>query len=130
MSGALAIGSDHAGFSLKEALKQFLDQREIPYQDLGTYSTDSCDYPDIAVAVAKTLQNGTSLQGILCCGSGLGVAISANRLPGIRAIVAHDNHTAMMGRRHNDANIICFGGRVIAPEYAQEVLENLYEYPL
>lgn len=129
MLGALAIASDHAGYSLKEALKACLDKREIPYQDFGCFSEEPGDYPDFAAEVAKAVQKGDCLQGILCCGSGIGMAMTANRFPGVRAVVCQDPHTAMMSRRHNDANVICFGGRVIAPEYAQELLEIFLNTP-
>ncbi len=129
MYGALALGSDHAGHSLKESLKVLLEKREIPFQDFGCFSADSCDYPDFAVGVAKGVQNGEFLQGVLCCGSGVGMAIVANRFHGVRAVVCNDMHTAIMSRRHNDANIICFGGRVIAPEYAEELLEIFMNTP-
>jgi ribose 5-phosphate isomerase B len=122
-AGALALGSDHAGYELKEAIKTFLEAREIPFKDFGCFNTDSVDYPDFAADVARSIQKGECLQGVLCCGSGVGVAIAANRFPGVRAVPCVDAHTATMSRRHNDANVICFGGRMIAPEYAQELLE-------
>lgn len=129
MYGAVALGADHAGYGLKEQLKRFLEKREIPYHDFGTHSAESCDYPDVAMAVAKAVQQRECLQGILCCGSGAGMAITANRFPGVRAVVCPDTHTALMSRRHNDANVICFGGRVVAPEYAQEILEIFLNTP-
>lgn len=129
MYGALAIGADHAGYELKDALKEFLEKREIPYKDFGCFSAERCDFPEVAVEVAKAVQGGEYLQGILCCGSGVGMAITANRFPGVRAVVANDIYTAAMSRRHNDANIICFGGRMIAPELAQELLDVFLNTP-
>jgi ribose 5-phosphate isomerase B len=129
MDGTFAIGSDHAGFELKEALKNYLEKREIPYKDFGCFTSDSVDYPDIAGFVARAVQDGEYLQGILCCGSGVGMAITANRFDKIRAVVCHDLYTASMSRRHNDANVICFGGRVVAPEYAQELLDVFMNTP-
>lgn len=124
MAATLALGADHAGYPLKEALKQYLEQQGIPYHDYGCYSLESCDYPDIAAQVAKAVEQKDALQGILCCGSGVGMAMMANRSPGVRAVVVHDVFTAEMSRRHNDANVICFGCRVIAPEYAQVLLDT------
>jgi ribose 5-phosphate isomerase B len=129
MFGAVALGSDHAGYDLKEGLKAFLEKREIPYHDFGCFTAESCDYPDVAAEVAKAVQRGEYLQGVICCGSGVGVAITANRFPGVRAVVAPDTYTAAMSRRHNDANVICFGGRVVAVEYAQEMLEVFMNTP-
>lgn len=128
-NGALALGSDHAGYALKEAMKEFLEKREIPYEDFGCFSAESSDYPDFAAKVAQSVRKGECLQGVLCCGSGVGVAIAANRFPGIRAVTCSDAHIAAFSRRHNDANIICFGGRMIAPEYAQELLEIFINTP-
>lgn len=131
MTSMLAIGSDHAGYTLKEALKKHLDEREIPYRDYGCDSAESGpDYPDIAAQVAQAVASGQgATQGIICCGSGVGVAISANRFPKVRAVVCTDIYTAEMSRRHNDANVICFGGRVTAPEYATVILEVFLNTP-
>lgn len=129
MFGALALGADHAGYHLKEALKAYLDKREIPYHDFGCFSTESCDYPDLAAQVAQAVQSGEYVQGVLLCGSGVGVAITANRFSGVRAVVARDLHTAAMSRHHNDANVLCMGGRVLAPEYALEILDVFLNTP-
>lgn len=127
--GTLALGADHAGYELKEELKSFLEKREIPYKDFGCFSSESCDYPYYAIEVAKAVQRGECLQGVLCCGSGVGMAMAANRLSGIRAVATMDIHITLRSRRHNDANIICLGGRMIAPEYAQELLEIFINTP-
>ena len=129
MLGEIAIGADHAGFTLKEALKEFFDTREISYKDYGCFSTERIDYPDVAFEVAKAVKSGDYTQGVLCCGSGIGMAMAANRIPEIRAVVCSDVYTATMSRRHNNANIICFGGRIIAPEYAQELLDIFMNTP-
>jgi ribose 5-phosphate isomerase B len=129
MLGDVALGADHAGFSLKEALKEFLDDREISYKDYGCFSTERTDYPDVAFEVAKAIKAGEYSQGILCCGSGVGMAMTANRIPGIRAVVCSDIYIATMSRRHNDANIICFGGRIIAADYGQELLDIFLNTP-
>lgn len=122
-SGTIAIGADHAGYVFKEQLKVYLDEREIPYKDFGCFTADRVDYPDIAAEVAKAIQKGECQQGILVCGSGIGMAISANRFKGIRAFVCDQLLSAQMSRRHNNANIICFGARTIAVEHAHEMLE-------
>lgn len=123
MDGTIALGADHAGFELKEIIKATLDRRDIPYVDVGVKINERCDYPEYAGKVAQLIQQGKAGVGILCCGSGVGVSIAANRFSGIRAVVCHDIRTAMMSRKHNDANVICFGGHVVAPEYALELLD-------
>ncbi len=129
MSGLIAMGADHAGYALKESLKTFLESRDFPVRDFGCFSLESCDYPDVAAQVARSIQNHEAVQGILCCGSGVGMAIAANRFPKVRAVVCQDPHIAACSRHHNDANIICFGARMIAPEYAQELAEIFLTAP-
>lgn len=129
MSGSIAIGADHAGYALKETLKAYLDKCEVPYVDLGCFSEDSVDYPDFAAKVAQSVQSGDCVQGVLCCGSGVGVAITANRFPGVRAVVCHDPFITTMSRRHNDANVICFGARIVAAPYAIELLDVFLNTP-
>jgi ribose 5-phosphate isomerase B len=119
----LVIGADHAGYDLKEALARHLKAREIPFIDVGCNSHDSVDYPDIAEEVAGKIKSGEALQGLLCCGSGVGIAMAANRFPFLRAVVCHDAQITMLSRLHNDANVICFGGRIIAEAYAQDLLD-------
>jgi ribose 5-phosphate isomerase B len=106
----IAIASDHGGFHLKEQIKTILQSLGVDYKDFGTSSTESVDYPDYAVMVAKEVQNGT--RGILCCGTGIGMSITANKFKGVRAALCHDVYTAQMSRQHNDANILIMGGRV------------------
>jgi ribose 5-phosphate isomerase B len=105
----IAIASDHAGFHLKEHIKDILDSLKVPYEDFGTRSTDSVDYPDYAEKVARSVQNGG--RGILCCGTGIGMSIAANKFKGVRAAICHDVYTAQMSREHNDSNIFILGGR-------------------
>lgn len=125
----LVLGSDHAGFQLKQKVATHLRAKGLEVVDVGCFDENSVDYPDISVSLAqsvKTIQQETSEQehfGILCCGSGLGVCIAANRFPWIRAVEAHDHHTATMSRKHNDSNVLCLGGRVIAPELAMELID-------
>lgn len=112
----IALGSDHGGYKLKEAVKKYLDIKGIDYNDFGTFSEDSVDYPIYAQKVANSILNGECEKGILCCGTGIGISIAANKIKGIRAAVCSDEFCAEMCRRHNDANIISFGGRVISEE--------------
>lgn len=106
----IAIASDHAGFHLKEQIKKILDSLQIAYDDYGTRDTESVDYPDYAQKVAQEVQNGK--RGILCCGTGIGMSIAANKFKGVRAAICNDVYTAQMSREHNDSNILILGGRV------------------
>ncbi|WP_041742683.1 ribose 5-phosphate isomerase B [Caldicellulosiruptor obsidiansis] len=119
----LAIGSDHAGFNLKEAVKKHLDKKGIEYKDFGTYSEESCDYPDIAKDVALAVKNGQYDFGILICGTGIGISIAANKVRGIRAALCHDTFSAKAARAHNNANILAMGARVIGEGLACEIVD-------
>jgi ribose 5-phosphate isomerase B len=107
----VVIGSDHAGFDLKETIKALLDGMGISYEDVGTASAASVDYPDFAVTVARAVVEGRADRGILVCGTGIGMTIAANKIPGIRAAMVWNEATARLGRAHNDANIMALGGR-------------------
>jgi len=120
---AIAIGCDHAGLALKNALRTALEQRGELVQDVGTYSEASCDYPDFAHAVASGVASGRYRFGLLVCGTGVGMAIAANRHPGVRAVVCGESFSAKMSRSHNDANVLCLGARVIGPGVALEILD-------
>ncbi len=109
----IVIGSDHAGFELKELIKQFLDNEEIIYKDCGTYSPDPIDYPEIAVKVAKLYLENKYDYGILICGSGIGMSIVANKIKKIRASLCNSVKMARLARSHNNANILCMGARII-----------------
>ncbi|HEX9804116.1 MAG TPA: ribose 5-phosphate isomerase B [Candidatus Dojkabacteria bacterium] len=123
MDKQIFIGSDHAGFRLKEAIKKYLDEKNYKYEDLGTDSEESVDYPDYAKKVGeKVLGNPDSL-GILMCGSGNGVCITANKIHGIRAAYGANEYLAEFARRHNNANVICLGGRVVGEEHAKSIIE-------
>ncbi|HXT63992.1 MAG TPA: ribose 5-phosphate isomerase B [Pyrinomonadaceae bacterium] len=108
----IAIASDHAGYPEKEQLKPLLDELGIQYEDLGTVSTDSVDYPDYARKVGDEVASGHVDQGLLVCGSGTGMAIAANKVPGVRAAVAWNEEIARLAREHNDANVLSLGARV------------------
>ncbi len=114
----IAIGSDHGGFELKNHIIKYLKEQGTELFDFGTYSEDSCDYPDIAEKVAKAVANGEYEKGILICGTGIGISIAANKVDGIRAALCGDVYSAKMTRKHNDANILCLGGRVTGRELA------------
>ena len=117
----IALGCDHGGLALKNAVKQYLEENQIPYRDFGTMTEESIDYAPVAVQVARSVAGGESEKGILCCGTGIGMSIAANKVKGIRASVCTDAFCAEMTRRHNNSNILCMGGRVITPEQAVEL---------
>lgn len=114
----IIIGSDHAGFLLKEALIKRLSQAGETVQDVGTFGEESVDYPDFAEKVAHAVLSGSGSFGIAICGTGIGVSIAANKVRGIRAALVYNEETAGLARRHNNANVICFGGREITPDQA------------
>lgn len=123
----ISIAADHGGYDLKEALVKALSSRGYDVQDLGTHSKDPVDYPNITTPVVKSVYNGT--RGILICGTGIGVSIAANRFPGIRAALCHDEVTVTMSRQHNDANIICLGGRTMSAKKALRLILLWLETP-
>jgi ribose 5-phosphate isomerase B len=123
MADAVIIGSDHAGFELKERVKATLERLGVPFEDLGTHSADSVDYPDVAHRVAEAVEKGRYKRGLLVCGTGIGVSMAANRHAGVRAALAHDEETARLSREHNDANVLALGGRTVEPGLAERVVE-------
>ena len=120
----IALGADHAGFSLKEDLKAWLMSMGHKVLDLGTDSLQSVDYPDYGVRVADVVSRGGAARGILVCGTGIGMAMVANKVPGVRAAVCADPHTAQMSREHNDANVLALGARLIDPAVAVETVKT------
>ncbi|MDD4832761.1 MAG: ribose 5-phosphate isomerase B [Clostridia bacterium] len=119
----IALGCDHAGLEAKQKLIAYLEQRGYKCKDFGTYTSDSCDYPDYAYAVAKAVQSGQCDRGILICGTGVGMSIAANKVKGIRCAACSDSFTAEMTRRHNNANILAMGARVISVDKMIELAE-------
>ena len=119
----IAIGADHAGFVLKEHLRARLAEAGHELHDLGPHSADSVDYPDYAQAVARAVANGAAERGILVCGSGIGMAIAANRLRGVRAAACIDLFSAQLCRQHNDANVLTLGSRIVAPPLAEAIVD-------
>ncbi len=125
----IALGSDHAGFELKQVIIKHLEERKIEYKDYGTYSTDSCDYAVFAEKTAKAVAGGECELGLLFCGTGVGISMAANKVRGIRACCCSDLFSAEMTRLHNNANILCLGGRVVTPEKAKELVDVFLDTP-
>lgn len=119
----IAIACDHAGYALKEEVKKHLDEKNIAYTDLGTNSPDSVDYPIYATKLCKTIQQGECNMGILICGTGIGMSIAANKHKGIRAACCSDTFSARATRMHNNANVLCFGERVVGAGLALELVD-------
>lgn len=122
MAITLAMASDHGGFELKDTLKNVIADSGITVLDLGVNTPDSVDYPEKAHALAEAILDGRADKGILVCGTGIGISIAANRHKGIRAALCTDPFMARMSREHNDANVLCLGGRVIGPSLAEEIV--------
>ena len=120
----IAVGCDHGGFELKQAVIKFLEANGYEYKDYGTYDTQSCDYPDIAAPVAKAVAAGEFDRGILICGTGIGMSMAANKHDGIRAACCSDVFSARLTREHNDANVLCFGERVVGIGLALDLVDN------
>ena len=120
----IAIGCDHSALALKETIKNYLDSRMILYEDFGTFTSESSDYPRIAELVSKAILSGQFDRGILICGTGIGMSIAANKFPGIRAAAVSEPYSAILARRHNNANVLCFGARVVAGGLATLITEG------
>lgn len=125
----IAIGSDHAGFELKQVIMKHLEERNIEFKDYGTDSADSCDYAVYAEKTARAVVSGECELGLLFCGTGVGISIAANKVKGIRACCCSDLFSAEMTRMHNNANMLCLGGRVITPEKAIELVDIFLDTP-
>lgn len=122
----IGLASDHAGFEMKQYVKQYLDEKQMEYKDYGTYSEESCDYPDFAHALAKGMEEGEVAQGIAICGSGEGISMTLNKHQSIRAALVWTPEIAKMTRLHNDANVLCMPGRYIDCETAKEIMDNFF----
>lgn len=123
----MAIGCDHGGFELKQAVMKHLEQRGIEYKDFGTYTPESCDYPVYGEAVARAVASGEFERGILICGTGIGISIAANKVSGIRAANCGDCYSAELTRRHNDANILALGARVLGEGLALKIVDTFLD---
>ncbi|MBP8639748.1 MAG: ribose 5-phosphate isomerase B [Oscillospiraceae bacterium] len=119
----IAIGSDHGGFALKKEIMKHLDENGIVYKDFGTYTEDSCDYPVYGELVGKAVVSGECESGIIICGTGIGISIAANKIHGVRAALCHDCYSAEFTRRHNNANVLALGGRVIGGGHALKIVD-------
>ncbi len=119
----IALGADHGGFFLKEEIKKHLEEKGIDYKDFGTYSSDSVDYAKIAYTACKSVTSGECEKAILCCGTGIGISMAANKVKGIRAACCSDWFSAKFTRLHNDANALCLGGRVVGAGLALEMVD-------
>jgi ribose 5-phosphate isomerase B len=118
----IIIGSDHGGYELKQIVVNYLTQLGHQVEDIGTHSNESVDYPEYAVQVARSVTDGLSDRGILICGSGIGMCMTANRITGARAALVSEPYAARMSRRHNDSNILCLGGRLVGDQLALEIV--------
>jgi ribose 5-phosphate isomerase B len=118
----IAVGFDHAGFPLKQTVLDAVREAGHEPIDMGTNSAEPVDFPDFAEAVGRAIQNGSAERGILCCGSGIGACIAANKMKGVYASICHDTYSAAQGVAHDDMNVLCLGGRVIGPELAKVII--------
>ena len=125
----IAVGCDHAGYELKNELIRHLKDRGYEVTDLGTYSADSCDYPDYAKKVCEEVVSGRAEKGLLVCGTGIGMSMAANKVRGIRAAVLSDEFSAQATREHNDANVLCLGARVLDTDRAVKLLDIFLDTP-
>jgi len=125
----IALGCDHGGFGLMQEVIKFLEENNYEYKNFGTFSEESCDYPDYAKKVAEAIQKGECEKGILICGTGIGISITANKYKGIRAALCHDCFSAKATREHNDANIVAMGARVVGPGLATEIVRLFLTTP-
>lgn len=125
----IALGCDHGGFELMQEVKHYLDEKGLEYEDFGCQSTQSVDYPIYARKVAHAILDGKCEKGILICGTGIGISIAANKIPGIRAALCTDSFCAEMTRLHNDSNILAMGGRIVGPGLAIDIVDKFLKTP-
>lgn len=125
----IALGCDHGGYDLMQEVMAHLDKRGIEYKNFGTFTKDSCDYPEYAKLVANAVVDGTCEKGILICGTGIGISIAANKVHGIRCALCHDCFSAKATREHNDSNILAMGGRIIGAGHALDIVDLFLDTP-
>ena len=125
----IALGCDHGGYDLMQEVMAHLDKRGIEYKNFGTFTKDSCDYPEYAKLVANAVVDGTCEKGILICGTGIGISIAANKVHGIRCALCHDCFSAKATREHNDSNVLAMGGRIIGAGYALDIVDLFLDTP-
>lgn len=119
----IALACDHGALELKEAIKAHLDACGLEYRDFGTYTRESCDYPDFAAPAARAVASGECEKGIVCCTTGIGVSIVANKIPGVRCALLHDHMSARLTREHNNANMMALGAAITSPMMAMELID-------
>ena len=125
----IALGSDHGGYDLKEAIREHLEKRGFTVRDFGTHDKSSCDYPDFGIAAAKAVASGECERGIVVCTSGIGISIAANKVPGIRCALVHETTSARLTREHNDANMIALGGGFVGELLGREIVDVFLDTP-
>lgn len=125
----IALGSDHGGYDLKEAIREHLEKRGFEVRDFGTHDKSSCDYPDFGIAAAEAVADGECERGIVVCTTGIGISIAANKVPGIRCALVHETTSARLTREHNDANMIALGGGFVGPLLAAEIVDVFLDTP-
>ncbi len=125
----IALGSDHAGYKLKEAIKRYLDKLGLSYKDYGSENEDRVDYPEYGARVGRAVGSRKSDRGIIMCGSGIGISIAANKVKGVRAALCHNAETAYLSRAHNDANVLALGGRLIKEALARKIVKVWLKTP-
>ena len=123
----IALGSDHAGLPLKNTIAQLLDEMGIAYKDYGTYSEERCNYPEFGYKAAVVVASGECDKGIICCGSGIGISLAANKVEGIRCVVCSEPYSALLSRQHNDTNMLAMGSRVVGTELAKMIVTTWLE---
>lgn len=125
----IAIGCDHGGYDLKQKVIQYLEEKQIPYEDMGCVCKERCDYPVFGHAVAKAVASGQCEKGIVICTTGVGISIAANKVPGVRCALCTDPHTARMCREHNDANVLALGAAIVGSGLALAIVETFLNTP-
>ncbi len=125
----IALASDHTALEMKETIKGLLDEMGLEYKDYGTYTSDRCDYPVYGARAAKAVASGECDRGIIICGTGVGISLAANKIPGIRCVVCSEPYSAQLSRLHNNSNMLAFGARVIGPELAKMIARIWLETP-
>ncbi len=123
----IALASDHVGIELKCYIMEYLDELHLEYEDFGSYTTERCNYPEYAVKAAKAVADGRCEKGIICCGTGVGISIAANKVKGIRCVVCSDCYSARLSREHNNTNILALGSRVVGKDLAIMIVKNWLE---
>ncbi len=123
----IALASDHIGIELKKAIIEYLEEQKLEYRDYGTYTTERCNYPEYALKAANAVAEGECKMGILCCGTGIGISIAANKVKGIRCVVCSDCYSALLSRQHNNTNMLSMGSRVVGRDLGLMIVKSWLE---